>query len=213
MDIELPIKRRLQKPSEAYCGPLTYCAITNTNPSNPKAIHEKARLKPSIGFFHFSFLKLDKKTKAHIEKKKTSSKIKKSNFDTMWEFEKPFQKISKEKFIKELLKKIKILNSEYKRRIIQYEKITPNIAEKIIIESLKKKSPAGAMIMENINKHQKIKGTFMIPHWVTIHGVKKDKFLVYNSYLPKSKWVNKKSLSKKIVDVRKHGFTPQMITL
>jgi len=210
MKTQLPIKQKFQNPKEAFCGPITFCAITNKNPSNLKAIHEKARIKPSIGFFYASFLKLSKKITAHIEKDKGPSSKK---FEIMWKFEEPFQKISKGKFIKQLTEKTKKLDSAYRSRINKHKKLNPKILKKIIIESLKKGKPIGVMIMENINKHTKSKGTFLIPHWITIHGIKKDKFLVYNSYLPKSKWINQKDILKKISSVRNQGFTPQIITL
>jgi len=216
MEKEIKIQRRVQDPSEPYCGTLTYCALTNTDPSQVKELHAKGAIKPSIGFFYTSFLKLDKRTKAHIERAQNMLSASDTEcFDTMWKFEEPFQKISKREFISQVLDATNEIYQKHKKRIHQYGEINPEISSRIIRESVGNGNPVGVLIMEDINQHTKQDGKFMIPHWITIHGIsdKRKEFLVSNTYHEKSEWISQKELLERISATRNHGFSPQLVTI
>lgn len=210
----IKIKTRRQLPSEPYCGPITYCAVSNTDVSKVKYLHKKASIKPSLGFFYLSFHKLNKNIKSYIERK--GSMLDKKDikcFETMWQFEKASQKISKEDFINKVVKSNSALFKKYKSNVKIYSKMTHKDYSNLISASLKKQRPVGVMVLENLNKYSGKSGKFFIPHWVTVHGIKHGSYLVFNSYEKNSRWVSKSQLFSKIDLLRKYNFSPQIITL
>ena len=208
-------QKRKQKLNEPYCGPITYCAISGKPVSLVRTFHKKASINPSIGFFYLSFHKLDKNAYSHIEQEGSildSKDIK--CFDTMWEFEKPFQKISKQEFINQVLISNQALYKRFKKNIRIYSKMDIKDYRTILTSNLKQNRSVGTMIMIDINKYTKKPGEFFIPHWITVHGFK-DKngldYRIFNSYDSDSQWLKEKDLFALFDLNRKYHFSPQFV--
>jgi hypothetical protein len=212
-EIVVPIEGRLQEPNEPYCGSITYCSISGTNQFSVERVYERMRIKPSLGCFYTSFLKIDPKAKVYIERKGNMLNSSDTKcFDTMWEFENQFQKgMTKQEFIEEIVRNNKEIYEENRRRVHFESDFVSQIKRWIL-----RGSPVGIMVMENLNRYIRgAVGEFYIPHWVIVHGIRERRsgYLLYNSYTNDSSWVSRDELSRKIESVREYGFSRQIVVV
>jgi hypothetical protein len=210
MEKTIRIKKRLEKFGEPFCGPITYCAISDNNPTNVERFHRKGSIKPSLGFFYLSFHKLDAHARTFVERNDSMLDSKDIKcFDSMWKFEKSFQKISKEEFVKETLRYNRKLFEKYKKNIKIFSKMSRKDYRNIISDGISSDKAVGVMIM---NKYRR---NYFIPHWITVHGLRgnagKNEYLIFNPYFLASEWWPENKLFGKIDMDRKYHFSPQIV--
>lgn len=205
------VNKRIEKPGEPYCGPITYCAISGTNTSKVESLHRKGRIKPSLGFFYLSFIKLNKNTRAFVEKNGSMTSTNDTKcFDSMWKFEERFQKITKKQFVDQTIK----YNKELFKKNIKNISVSQDMSGKyasILRNGIKSGRALGAMIMNKRNR------SYFIPHWITIHGMRTrgpmNEYLIFDPYVEESMWWTEKKLFRKMELNRKYGFSPQIVLI
>jgi len=204
----IKIKRKvLQKPDEPYCGVITYCILKGVDFSEIQRLHEKARIPPSRGMYYLCFHKLDNKVRSFVEERGMMLSAKDKCFETMWGSKKAV-------LARDFVKNAKVLFEKCKHRITTFKRMTRQTYANIILKALLKNRMVGVMLMEDINKYKGKRESFFIPHWVTVHGFKKNEdgvsFLVFNSYKGASAWMSEKELFNKMDLTRKYHFSPQL---